>query len=221
MSLVPLQRLCHALSSGVNQKPLGSFFHLHTLSTARPGVQHHFRSKVRFGGQPSYPIQWIGLKDGATWELIRGLGYSGLSSPPCCSLSSANHLYRGFSQGMYEVGVPLFHTERSALSWLLEGVRVWKLSKTYPGEKPSSLSLPTQGCCFVKCKPTKHLLTIPNIPERMRALYERLMTHLPRDSAQNFLKIFKYSFYLRNNINFGWRKVYQQPKNDFKNCLKK
>ena len=58
----------------------GSFSHLHPLPVARPGCPAppvvegwHSRDSLY------YPIQWVESKDGATWELIRGLGYSGSS----------------------------------------------------------------------------------------------------------------------------------------------
>ena len=116
-------------------------------------------------------------KDGATWELIRGFKYSGKPFPPGCILSSANLLYReDFPQSTHGVDVTLLQTGQSALGWLLEGVRVWKLNRTYHGEKPSSLSLPTEGCWFALCNLTQHLLAIPNILVEMRSLYEGPMT---------------------------------------------
>ena len=76
--LCPLQSLCHAHSSGVNHNATarGSFSHLHSLLAATPGVQYH-RGLGLLGGQPLLPIQRVEKKDEATWERIRGLGYSG------------------------------------------------------------------------------------------------------------------------------------------------
>ena len=78
--------------------------------------------------------------------------------------------------GLSWVVMALFQIRSSALDWPQRGVRVWKLSSKYPDEKPSSLSLPTQGCCFSTLKPTRHLLAMPNIIVEMGALYEGLMT---------------------------------------------
>ena len=54
-------------------------------------------------------------------------------------------------------------------SWRLEGVRIWKLSMTYPGEKPPSLSLLKHRCCLTMHKPIRHLLVMPNILVRIGA----------------------------------------------------
>ena len=82
-------------------------------------------------------------------------------------------------------------------SWLLEGVRIWKLSRTYPGEKPPSLSVLTHGCSLVARKPTRHLLVIFNILVRVGTPYEggwSIQFHLPRNMAPSlnprFLKLF-------------------------------
>ena len=112
--------------------------------------------------------------------------------PPDSSLSSANLLYREGS-GLSGGGVSLIQTKQSALGWLQEDVRIWKLNRTYTGEKPPSLSLFTQGGCFATCKPTQNLLVMPNILVRLRALYEspipptqELRLHL----SQDFFNIF-------------------------------
>ena len=73
-------------------------------------------------------------------------------------------------------GVALFQTEQSVLDWPLEGVRFWKLSRTYPDEESPSLSVLMQGCCFTTHNPTRHLLAISNIPFGMGVLYEGQMT---------------------------------------------
>ena len=57
-------------------------------------------------GQPLLPIQWVESKDGAIWELIRGLGYSGSSLSSCPSLSLDNLLYgEDFPWSKHRVGV--------------------------------------------------------------------------------------------------------------------
>ena len=58
------------------------FSHLRPLPAARPvrpvpPVVEGWHS----GDSLYYPIQWVESKDEATWELIWGLGYSGLSFP--------------------------------------------------------------------------------------------------------------------------------------------
>ena len=57
-----------------------SFSHLRPLPTARPGCRLSLVVEGLHSGKSLYyPIQWVESKDGATWELIRGLGYSGSS----------------------------------------------------------------------------------------------------------------------------------------------
>ena len=103
--------------------------------------------------------------------------YSSSSLSFWLSLSSANLLYRGFSPVYPRVKVALFPTGQSALGWLLEDVRVWKLNRKYPSEKSFPFSLPTQGCYLSTLKPSRHLLATLNIPVGMEALYEGTMTH--------------------------------------------
>ena len=69
---------------------------------------------------------------------------SGSSLPPdWVYLQPTSFIGKIFSRS-YEIGVALFQAGCPALDWSLEGVRFWKLSKTYPDEKQSSLSLPTK-----------------------------------------------------------------------------
>ena len=49
--------------------------------------------RLTFRDSLYYPIQCVESKDGATWELIRGLGILVHPSPPGGSLSSTNLLY--------------------------------------------------------------------------------------------------------------------------------
>ena len=85
----------------------GSTSHLRPLPAARPGcpvppVVECWHSRDRL----CYSIQWVESKDGATWELLRGLGYSGSSLPSCPSLSLDNLLYReDFPWSAHRVGV--------------------------------------------------------------------------------------------------------------------
>ena len=69
------------------------------------------------------------------------MGYSGSSLSFWLCQSSTNLLYREDFSGLYRSRRGMFRTGQSALGWPLEGVRVWKLSRMYPGEKPPSLSL--------------------------------------------------------------------------------
>ena len=113
--LCPLQSLCPALSSGVNHNATcqdGSTSHLRPLPAARPRVSSTTRDRTimvegsHSGDSLYYPIQWVKSKDGATWELLRGLGYSGSSLPSCPSLSLDNLLYReDFPWSTHRVGV--------------------------------------------------------------------------------------------------------------------
>ena len=79
----------------------------------------------------------------------------------------------------------------------LDDVRIWKLSRTYPGEKPPSLSVLTHRPSLAKRKPTRHLLAMPWILVRIGAPYESRWStqfHLTRnyDTIFNsrFLKLF-------------------------------
>ena len=142
----------------------------------------------------------------ATWELLRGLGYSGSSLPSCPSLSLDNHLYREdfpwSTQGRRDLSSCGVYRPKS---WRLEGVRIWKLSRTYSGEKPPSLSVLTHRCSLVTRKTTRHLLTMTYIQVRIWAPYEgwwSIQFHLPRNMVPTlnprflnprFLKSFCYN----------------------------
>ena len=112
MFLCPLQSLCPALSSGVNHNAVARMAaHPISVLCRQPdlGVQYHPWSKVC--------IQWVESKDGATWELLRGLGYSGSSLPTCPSLSLDNLLYReDFPWSAHRVGVTLVQAGFTGLS---------------------------------------------------------------------------------------------------------
>ena len=95
--LCPLQSLCHALSSGVNHNASARRRHFPSPSLA--GSQTWVSSTTRdrrlaFEDSLYYPIRWVESKDGATWELLWGLEYSGSSLPSCPSLSLDNLLYK-------------------------------------------------------------------------------------------------------------------------------
>ena len=73
--------------------------------------------------------------------------------------------------------------------WRLDGVRIWKISRTYPGEKPPSFSVLTHRLIPATRKPTRHLLAMPWILVRIGAPYEgRWSTqfHLPRNYGSIF-----------------------------------
>ena len=83
-------------------------------------------------------------------------------------------------------------------NWRLDGVRIWKLSRTYPVEKPPSLSVLTHRLSLATRKPTRHLLAMPWILVRIGAPYESRWStqfHLPRNYGtifnSRFLKIMK------------------------------
>ena len=97
------------------------------------------------------------------------------------------------------------------MSWRLEGVKIWKLSRKYPGEKPPSLSVLTHRCSLVTRKPTRHLLTMPYILVRIGAPYEggwSIQFHLPRNMAPSlnprFLRFSNYFI-----ISIHWSKLIQ------------
>ena len=111
--LCRLQWLFHALSSEVNHNATARMAASPNSFPCRQpdlGVQYHPWSKVHSGDSLYYPIQWVEIKDGATWELIRGLGYSGSFLPSWLGLSPANLLYReDFLWSAHRIGVTLVH----------------------------------------------------------------------------------------------------------------
>ena len=81
--------------------------HLRPLPSARPGCPvPPVVEGWNLGDSLYYSIQWVESKDGTTWELLCGLGYSGSSLPFCPSLSLDNLLYReDFPWSAHKVGV--------------------------------------------------------------------------------------------------------------------
>ena len=80
--LCPFQSLYHVLSSGVNHNAndRGWLLPSPSLADSQTWVSSTTRGRrFAFWGLPLYPIKWVSSKDGTTWELIRGLGYSGSS----------------------------------------------------------------------------------------------------------------------------------------------
>ena len=115
-------------------------------------------------------------------------------SPPVQAYPWTTSFKGGFSlvctQGRRDLSSSGVYRTRS---WRLEGVRIWKLSRTYPGEKPPSLSVLTHGCSLVTRKPTRHLLTIPYILVRIGAPYEgrwSIQFHLSRNMAPSLTQDF-------------------------------
>ena len=136
------------------------------------------------------------------WGHLRvnpGFGVFWFIPPFCPSLSLDNLLYREdfpwSTQGRYDLSSSGVYRPKSLR---LEGVRIWKLSRTYPGEKPPSLSILKHGCSLVTRKPTLHLLTMPYILVRIGAPYEGrwpIQFHLPRNMAPSLTQ----EFYFENN----------------------
>ena len=98
------------------------------------------------------PFNGLGFKGWVTWELIQGLGILVHSLLVVVYLQSSSFIGNIF-YGMIGFGVAFFQTGQTALGWPLEGVRFWKLNRTYPGEKLPPFFLPTQGCCFPLSSP--------------------------------------------------------------------
>ena len=74
------------LSSGVNHNVTarGWLLPFPSLAGSQTWVSSTTRGRrLTFGDSLYYPIQWVEIKDGATWELIRGLGILDYPSPPC------------------------------------------------------------------------------------------------------------------------------------------
>ena len=123
-------------------------------------------------------------------ELLRGLGDTGLSLPSWLSLSPANLLYReDFPQSTHGVGVTFVQIGEVSCCLTARRCRIWKLSRTYPGEKPSSLSVLTHRYSLATHNPTRHLLAMPWVLMRIRAPYESRWStpfHLPRNYGTIF-----------------------------------
>ena len=157
--------------------PLLGWQHLPSPSLA--GSQTWVSSTTRgrrltFGGEPLLPHS-MGREQG--WGHLRATPWFGVFwfIPPLLSkpIFEQPHLKRGFSlvctQGRRDLSsIVVYRTK----SWRLEGVRIWKLSRTYPGEKPPSLSVLTHGCSLVTRKPKRHLLAKPSILVRIGTPYE-------------------------------------------------
>ena len=187
------QRLCPALSAEVN---LSSFQeettppHHHSLPAARPGGQFHRGHGLAFGGQWPYPIQRVQPKGWGSPESYSGVwGILVHPSPPVqaylWTTSFIGRIFLVYTQGRRD----LSSSGVVSSGWRLDGVRIWKLSRTYPGEKPPSLSVLTHRLSLATRKPTRHLLAIPWILVRIRAPYESgwsTQFHLPRNYGTIF-----------------------------------
>ena len=147
--------------------------HHHLLPASRPGVQYHRGQWVVIRGSGLTLFKWFSPRMKVIWELIRGLRYSGSSFPSWLGLSPVNLLYRqDFSKSTHEVGMTFVQSGVVSCIWRLEGVGIWRLSRTYPDEKPPSLSVLTHRYSLATRKPTLHLLTIPCILVRIGAPFE-------------------------------------------------
>ena len=140
-------------------------------------VQSHSWSKARIGGRSPYPIQWVSTRRMDHLRANPGFGvfWFILTLLAVAYLQPTSFIGRIFF-GLSGVGVALSQTGWSDLDWPIRGVRIWKLSRTYPSDKPPLFSLPMQRYCFATRNPTRHLLTIPNIPVGMKFVYEGPMT---------------------------------------------
>ena len=172
----------------------GTFSHPRHLLATRPWCSVPPMVKCKYLGTTYSSIQWVRRQRlMVIWELILGLGYFGSFLLSWLGLSSANLLYREDFLLSVRSRSDLVSSRWSALGLPLGSVRVRKLRRTYPGEKPPSFSLSTQGCCLATCKPTRNLLVIPNIPIRMGILYDGpitrsvpLVQELRRHLSQDF-----------------------------------
>ena len=155
-------------------------------------------------GQTPYSIRWVRSKDGATWELIRALRYSDSSVLSVWAYLQPTSFIERIFLSLHTWGrryLSSVHVSQSE-HWRLENVRFWKLSRTYPGEKPSSLSVPTHKDCLSTRKSTQHLLAMSRILVRIRALYNcpiPCSVPPPLELLLHFPKIFNmFLFYLNN-----------------------
>ena len=151
-----------------------SFSHLYSLPTARPRCQVSPAVEgTHSGDNPLTPFNGWGTEDGITWELIRNLGILVHLSPPGWAYLQQTSFIGRIFLSLHTWGRRDISSIQGSQSehWRLDGVRIWKLNRTYSGKKQPSLSVPTQVWCLVTSKHTRHLLAIPNIPVGMGALY--------------------------------------------------
>ena len=174
--LCPLQSLCPALSSGVNHNASARRRHFPSPSLAgsRTWVSSTTRGRrLKFEGQPLLSHS-MGREQG--WGHLRATPGFGVFWFIPLFLVVAYLPPTSFIGRIF----PCLHTGRRFLnscwvvrpkSWRLEGVRIWKLSRKYPGEKPPSFSVLTHRCSLITRKPTWHLLAKPSILVRIRSPY--------------------------------------------------
>ena len=110
--------------------------------------------RLTFGRQPLLPYS-MGREQG--WCRLRanpGFGVFWFIPPSCPSLSLDNLLYMEdfpwSTQGRRDLSSCWVYRTRS---WRLEGVRIWKLSRTYPGEKPPTLFILMHTCSLANASP--------------------------------------------------------------------
>ena len=130
LELVSLsQNCCHTLSSGIKHNAFNRshFSLLNPLSAARSRclIPTVVEGSIRETASLPHSMGKI-AKDRATWELILGLRYSGLSLPPGCSLYSAHFLYR------------------EDFLWSVRSRR------SFVSERADSFGLTTKRCYFLK-----------------------------------------------------------------------
>ena len=191
--LCPFLSLCPSLSSRIKHNVFSIGWLLPSPSLAGSQTWVSSTISVRsltFGRQPLLPHS-MGREQG--WGHLRATLRFGvywfipllLSKPIFDNLLYREDFHRS-TQGRYDLsscGVVRLE------SWRLEGVRIWKLSRTYHCEKPPSLSVLTHRCSLATRKPTQHLLAIPYILVSIRAPYESgwpSQFHLPRNYGSNF-----------------------------------
>ena len=131
------------------------------------------------------------------------MGYSGLSLPPVqaylWTTSFIGRIFLVCTQGRRDLSSCGVYRSQS---WRLEGVRIWKLSRTYPGEKPPSHSVLTHRCSPATHKPPRHLLTMPYILVRIGAPYEGgwlIQFHLPRNIVPSLSQEFFIFYFFNKN----------------------
>ena len=190
---VPLSVSVMCSPAEINLRTIWRRWLLHITTPCRQPdlvVRSTLVNGLTFGGSSLILFKGFGPKDGATWELHPVFGVYWFIPPLLAGpISNQPPLRGGFFPVYTWVGMTLIQGGVVSFGWRLDGVRIWKLSRTYPDEKPPSLSVLMHIHSLATRKPTRHLLAMPRILVRIGATYEggwSTQFHLPRNYGTIF-----------------------------------